>query len=58
MQPGGGNTSIKLKLPAEGGGEVDALLVKGAGPISAPSGATVSPAFPFPGSPRWVRRRR
>jgi rhamnose utilization protein RhaD (predicted bifunctional aldolase and dehydrogenase)/NAD(P)-dependent dehydrogenase (short-subunit alcohol dehydrogenase family) len=31
VQPGGGNTSIKLKLPAEGGGEEDALLVKGSG---------------------------
>jgi rhamnose utilization protein RhaD (predicted bifunctional aldolase and dehydrogenase)/NAD(P)-dependent dehydrogenase (short-subunit alcohol dehydrogenase family) len=31
VQPGGGNTSIKLKLPAEGGGEVEALLVKGSG---------------------------
>jgi rhamnose utilization protein RhaD (predicted bifunctional aldolase and dehydrogenase)/NAD(P)-dependent dehydrogenase (short-subunit alcohol dehydrogenase family) len=31
VQPGGGNTSIKLKLSAEGGGEEDALLVKGSG---------------------------
>ena len=31
VQPGGGNTSIKVKLPAPDGGEVDALLVKGSG---------------------------
>jgi rhamnose utilization protein RhaD (predicted bifunctional aldolase and dehydrogenase)/NAD(P)-dependent dehydrogenase (short-subunit alcohol dehydrogenase family) len=31
VQPGGGNTSIKVKLPSEEGGEVDALLVKGSG---------------------------
>jgi rhamnulose-1-phosphate aldolase/alcohol dehydrogenase len=31
VQPGGGNTSIKMTLPADGGGEVDALLVKGSG---------------------------
>lgn len=31
VQPGGGNTSIKLKLPSPDGGEVDALLVKGSG---------------------------
>ncbi len=31
VQPGGGNTSIKMKLPAPDGGEVDALLVKGSG---------------------------
>jgi rhamnulose-1-phosphate aldolase/alcohol dehydrogenase len=30
VQPGGGNTSIKVKLPANGG-EVEALLVKGSG---------------------------
>ena len=31
VQPGGGNTSIKVKLPAPDGSEVDALLVKGSG---------------------------
>jgi rhamnulose-1-phosphate aldolase/alcohol dehydrogenase len=31
VQPGGGNTSIKVKLPAPDGDEVDALLVKGSG---------------------------
>lgn len=32
VQPGGGNTSIKVKLPApDGSGAVDALLVKGSG---------------------------
>jgi len=31
VQPGGGNTSIKVRLPAPEGGEVDALLVKGSG---------------------------
>jgi rhamnose utilization protein RhaD (predicted bifunctional aldolase and dehydrogenase)/NAD(P)-dependent dehydrogenase (short-subunit alcohol dehydrogenase family) len=31
VQPGGGNTSIKLTLPTEGGGETEALLVKGSG---------------------------
>jgi rhamnose utilization protein RhaD (predicted bifunctional aldolase and dehydrogenase)/NAD(P)-dependent dehydrogenase (short-subunit alcohol dehydrogenase family) len=31
VQPGGGNTSIKLKLPAADGVEVEALLVKGSG---------------------------
>lgn len=31
VQPGGGNTSIKVKLPDPAGGEVDALLVKGSG---------------------------
>ncbi len=31
VQPGGGNTSIKMRLPAPDGGEVDALLVKGSG---------------------------
>ena len=32
VQPGGGNTSIKVKLPApDGSGTVDALLVKGSG---------------------------
>ncbi len=32
VQPGGGNTSIKVKLPApDGSGPVDALLVKGSG---------------------------
>lgn len=31
VQPGGGNTSIKVKLPSEDGGEADALLVKGSG---------------------------
>ena len=31
VQPGGGNTSIKVKLPGPDGGEVDALLVKGSG---------------------------
>ncbi len=31
VQPGGGNTSIKLTLPAETGGTVEALLVKGSG---------------------------
>jgi rhamnose utilization protein RhaD (predicted bifunctional aldolase and dehydrogenase)/NAD(P)-dependent dehydrogenase (short-subunit alcohol dehydrogenase family) len=31
VQPGGGNTSIKVKLSAPDGSEVDALLVKGSG---------------------------
>jgi rhamnose utilization protein RhaD (predicted bifunctional aldolase and dehydrogenase)/NAD(P)-dependent dehydrogenase (short-subunit alcohol dehydrogenase family) len=31
VQPGGGNTSIKLTLPDESGGTVEALLVKGSG---------------------------
>lgn len=31
VQPGGGNTSIKLPLPDPNGGEVAALLVKGSG---------------------------
>jgi rhamnose utilization protein RhaD (predicted bifunctional aldolase and dehydrogenase)/NAD(P)-dependent dehydrogenase (short-subunit alcohol dehydrogenase family) len=31
VQPGGGNTSIKVKLPDGAGGEVDTLLVKGSG---------------------------
>jgi rhamnose utilization protein RhaD (predicted bifunctional aldolase and dehydrogenase)/NAD(P)-dependent dehydrogenase (short-subunit alcohol dehydrogenase family) len=31
VQPGGGNTSIKLSLPSPDGGEVAALLVKGSG---------------------------
>ncbi|MEP6571082.1 MAG: SDR family oxidoreductase [Gemmatimonadota bacterium] len=31
VQPGGGNTSIKLTLPADGGVETEALLVKGSG---------------------------
>lgn len=31
VQPGGGNTSIKIQLPDAAGGEVDALLVKGSG---------------------------
>ena len=31
VQPGGGNTSIKLSLPGADGGEVAALLVKGSG---------------------------
>ncbi len=31
VQPGGGNTSIKVRVPGADGGEVDALLVKGSG---------------------------
>lgn len=31
VQPGGGNTSIKVRLPAPDGGEIDTLLVKGSG---------------------------
>ena len=31
VQPGGGNTSIKMKVPGPDGGEVEALLVKGSG---------------------------
>src|SRR5207244_582344 len=31
VQPGGGNTSIKLTLPADPGGPVEALVVKGSG---------------------------
>jgi rhamnose utilization protein RhaD (predicted bifunctional aldolase and dehydrogenase)/NAD(P)-dependent dehydrogenase (short-subunit alcohol dehydrogenase family) len=31
VQPGGGNTSIKVTLPGEGGTAVEALLVKGSG---------------------------
>jgi len=31
VQPGGGNTSIKLTLPADGGRAVEALVVKGSG---------------------------
>jgi rhamnose utilization protein RhaD (predicted bifunctional aldolase and dehydrogenase)/NAD(P)-dependent dehydrogenase (short-subunit alcohol dehydrogenase family) len=31
VQPGGGNTSIKLTLPDDSGGRVEALLVKGSG---------------------------
>jgi len=31
VQPGGGNTSIKVSLPGEGGAMVEALLVKGSG---------------------------
>lgn len=31
VQPGGGNTSIKLTLPSPEGGETEALLVKGSG---------------------------
>ena len=31
VQPGGGNTSIKLTLPDESNGKVEALLVKGSG---------------------------
>jgi rhamnulose-1-phosphate aldolase/alcohol dehydrogenase len=31
VQPGGGNTSIKLTLPGDGGEPVEALLVKGSG---------------------------
>ncbi|HXW97822.1 MAG TPA: SDR family NAD(P)-dependent oxidoreductase, partial [Gemmatimonadales bacterium] len=31
VQPGGGNTSIKVSVPSEGGGSTEALLVKGSG---------------------------
>ena len=49
VQPGGGNTSIKMKLPGEGGGEEDALLVKGSGTDLRTIGrGGIHPALPAP----------